>query len=144
MKVKKPLRTGDKVLYWDGGTLLDLIEVVSVDKKKSQVKLSNGIVLHRKPDANEVYHRADYKEAFEARQQKKRKHKLPVSSAWRYTSGDTERIWNAYLFKKRINGLIKEVVNKVCSTKLEDIIGNQDTIKYIENVESKMKGLING
>ena len=55
--MEEKLKMNDKVLYWDGETTMDLSEVVLVDKEHSQVKLSNGILLHRTPDSEGCYHR---------------------------------------------------------------------------------------
>lgn len=134
------LKTDDQVLYWDGASFLDLTKVVSVDKQKSQVKLANGIILNRTPDEDGVYHRGDYKQAFEEKQLKKRKkNRLPVSSAWKYDgTGETERIWNAYLFKRQFSNKYNSLKSKVEFTTIEDIIKNPETIEFLENVQQNL------
>lgn len=138
----------DKVLYWDGETLMDLTEVVLVDKEHSQVKLSNGILLHRAPDSDGCYHRADYKEASEEREKKRRKRpqdlKLtPISSAWKYGEGDTERIWKAYLFRKNFSNICEKLQYKITlSIMVTDIVNNSESLDFLEKVERKISKLV--
>lgn len=127
---------------------MDLSEVVLVDKEHSQVKLSNGILLHRTPDSDGCYHRADYKEALEEREKRRRKKpqniKLTsISSAWKYGEGDTERIWKAYLFRKNFSNLYEKLRYKVTlSIKVTDIVNNPESLDFLEKVERKISKLV--
>ena len=138
----------DKVLYWDGGTIMDLTEVVLVDKEHSQVKLSNGILLHRTPDNDGCYHRADYKEAYEEREKKRRKKpqnlKLtPISSAWKYGEGDTEKIWKAYIFRKNFSNICEKLKYKITLyIGVADIVNDPDSLDFLEKVERKISKLV--
>lgn len=141
------LKMNDKVLYWDGASSMDLTEVVLVDKEHSQVKLANGILLHRSPGEDGVFHRADYKEALEDQEKRRRKKKAHVpltsiSSAWKYGSGKTEQIWKAYCFKKSFANTYDKLRNKVLFTELSEIVNNPETLEFMEKVERKISKLV--
>lgn len=137
----------DTVLYWDGASTMDLAEVVSIDKEHSRAKLSNGIILHRSPDKEGVFHRADYKEALEEQESKRRKKKNPVmlttiSFAWKYGTGNTEKVWKAYCFHKSFENTYKKLEEKVHFINVENIVWDADTIEFLEKVERKISKLI--
>ena len=142
----------DKVLYWDGITL-DLSTVVLVDKKNSQAKLANGVMLHRTPDEDGIYHRSDYKESLEQRESKRRKGKksvtnLPVtyiSSAWLYGTGNTEKIWEARLAKSFILQTLNLLKPSV-DVKNKYLLENEELVQYILEIQKlakKMKDKLN-
>lgn len=146
--MEEKLKMNDKVLYWDGETTMDLSEVVLVDKEHSQVKLSNGILLHRTPDSEGCYHRADYKEALEEREKKRRKKpqdlKLTsISYAWKYGEGNTEKIWKAYLFRKSFSNMYDKLKYKITlSISVTDIINDPESLDFLDKVERKISKLV--
>lgn len=142
------LKMSDKVLYWDGETTMGLAEVVLVDKEHSQVKLSNGILLHRTPSDDGCYHRADYKEALEEQEKKRRKKPQNISitstsAAWKYGEGETERIWKAYLFRKSFTNTYEKLKYKITlSIKVNDIVNDPESLEFLEKVERKISKLV--
>ena len=142
------LNLNDKVLYWDGNTALELTEVIQVDKDNSTVKLNNGILLYRKPNSEGIYRRADYKESIEQNEiNRKRKRRsvstaLPISKSWKYGTGDTERIWKAYLFKRKFTNVYDTLKQRVSFTSNEDLIFKPEALEFIEKVERKLSKLV--
>lgn len=142
------LNLSDKVLYWDGNTTLELTEVIQVNKENSTVKLSNGVVLYRKPSSEGIYNRADYRESIEQKElNKKRKRKsvstaLPISKSWKYGTGDTERIWKAYQFKRSFANVYDKLKQKVTFTSNLELIFEPEALEFIEKVERKMNKLV--
>lgn len=137
----------DKVLYWDGASSMDLTEVVQVDKENSRAKLSNGIWLHRSPGEDEAFHRADYMEALEEQEKKRKKKKayIPltsISSAWKYGTGKTEKIWKAYCFKRSFANTYDKLRDKIIFTNISEIVNNQETLEFMEKVERKISKLV--
>ena len=142
------LNLNNKVLYWDGNTALELTEVIQVDKDNSTVKLNNGILLHRKPNSEGIYRRADYKQNIEENEiNRKRKRRsvstaLPISKSWKYGTGDTERIWKAYLFKRKFTNVYDTLKQRVSFTSNEDLIFKPEALEFIEKVERKLSKLV--
>ena len=142
------LNLNDQVLYWDGSTILELTEVTQVNKENSTVKLSNGVVLYRKPSEEGTYNRADYRESIEQKElNKKRKRKsvstaLPISKSWKYGTGNTERIWKAYQFKRKFAHVYDTLKQKITFTSNLELIFEQEALEFIEKVEHKMNKLV--
>lgn len=144
----KKLKLDDQVLYWDGGTTMDLAKVVLIDKSKSQAKLSNGVILHRTPNEEGIYSRADYKEAMEDYEKRRRKKPgvvsgITISKAWKYGTGNTERLWNAYKFKKRFGSIISKIKYKIDFTKINDLVNDNEQMEYFEKAEKLLNKLNN-
>lgn len=144
-KLKK-LKLGDQVLYWDGSTTMELTKVVQVDKSKSQVKLANGIILHRK-SKDGIFCRADYREALEEREKKRRNRSktlalTSVSQAWKYDSEETSRIWHSYLFKKSFANTYDKLRSKITMISCRDIIYDQESLEFLEEVKRKISLIV--
>lgn len=142
----KKLKMNDQVLYWDGGSFMNLAEVVLVDKEHSQVKLSNGIYLYRTPGEDGYYQRSDYRAALEAQEKKRRKKPnhlaiTTISRAWKYGDERTKQIWEAYCFKRGARLRFDEIKDKVISISNEDIINNSESLAYIQKVINKISKL---
>lgn len=141
----KKLKNEDKVLYWDGATL-DLSTVVLVDKKNSQVKLDNGVMLHRSPDEDGIYHRSDYREPLEQREHKRRKGKksstnLPITyktSAWLYGTGNTEKIWEIHCNKKATIDKLYELIRVMDMRSNELIDTSEERLNIMYNLIKKV------
>lgn len=142
MDNKLKLKQEDQVLYWDGSTTLELTTVVQVYKEKSQVKLSNGVIIHRLPDEDGTFSRADYKEVKEEKEKRRRKSKLSSlrsnSKSWKYGSEETARIWHAYLFKKSFANTYDKLRNKVTLMSCKEIIYNTENLEFLEKVQRKI------
>lgn len=137
------LKLDDQVLYWDGSTTLELTKVVQVNKEKSQVKLGNGVIIHRLPDEDGSFGRADYKEVKEEEKKKRRRksnvnHLIPTSKSWKYGSEETSRIWHAYLFKRSFANTYDKLRNKVVLMSCNDIINNPESLEFLEKVQRKI------
>lgn len=141
------LKLEDQVLYWDGSTIMELTKVVQVYKEKSQVKLGNGVVLHRTLGKDGAFHRADYREAIEEREKKRRNRAktlsfTSISKAWKYGTGETERIWKAYLFKKGFANTYDKLRNNIALMSCQEMISNSENLEFLEKVERKMSRIL--
>lgn len=119
------LRTEDQVLFWDGNTLLELVTVVQVDKAKSQVKLSNGVLLEREALKKGYFRRAD-------------KTNRAPDRAWKYGEGETKRWWEAYLFRRRAHLELSNLDKKLSQIGVKDIIGESEQVDFLLNVQRKL------
>lgn len=136
----------DQVLYWDGGSLMNLAEVVMVDKEHSQVKLSNGIYLYRTHGEDGYYQRSDYMAALEAQEKKRRKKPnhlaiTTISRAWKYGDERTKQIWEAYCFKRSLKIKLDELYTKVYRITNESMINDTEALSYIQKVMTKINKL---
>lgn len=143
-KIRK-LKTDDVVLYYNGLSNLELSKVVSIDKSLSQATLANGIKLHRSPDKDNIYHRADYKEKSENREKARRKTagSLPVSlisSAWLYDDEKVKKWWEAYKFRRIAASKIEKLLYYITQTPIRELFESEEYLNEMLNLKEKFNG----
>lgn len=138
------LKTNDQVLYWDGDSFMELTSVKEVIKTNSTAILDNGIILNRTPDQDGTYSRADYKATLEAKEKKRRKIHIPlttISKAWLYEDERIKDMYKAYLFKKGSSIFLDNLKNRIFKIKYSDLTKDSGIVKEINNIEKKLKKL---
>lgn len=122
-KDKIKLREEDKVLYYDGFTLMDLTKVVKVDKVNNEVTLANGVKCQRESKTNN-FKRTDYlSKGFEGFI-----HKL--------TEEDQE-LYDCWMFKGRFIRECETLQSRMAMTKpeLNELAFNGVGLEYLKKIK---------
>lgn len=99
MKEKLKLRKDDKVLCYDGRTIMDITTVKSVDKEKGEATLANGIICKRESKENN-FKRADYMaKSFEGFIKK--------------LDAEAQELYEIWIFKQSFNRKMEDLTTKI-------------------------------
>lgn len=129
-KEQTKLKPEYQVLYFDGSSIMEVTNVVSVDKSKDEATLGNGVRCSRKADKHGNFKRIDYK----------KKSFKGFIRLYPYSIKE-ENIYELWKFRQRILRNPQTVLGKIAKIEVQDLMEREDTVEYLAKVRNLIKEL---